>query len=234
MLRLLALHVLRLLGLIFAFLSSVAGIVLIILVQVLLHSLKLSIILLEAAVIPKVIIHRELVVDQDIFHINIHTHLIHLILIRLKRLPIRFDILDLLQLIPEPDLILLYLVLHIQKMLIKLIVSLVGAIVTLLQYLDLFLDVISVLTILLLGPCWPHLRILLLSLPIRCYFLQCQLLLLVLWPLFWKWSKFQLLLTWFAVNRSLSIMDLLLGDDWKHLLLHGIIDSNRCCIWKLS
>lgn len=153
MLRLLAFHVLRLLRLIFGFLSTIAWIVLIVLVQVLLHGLKLSVILLETTVISKIVIHGELIIYQDIFHINIHTHFIHLILVGLKRLPICFDVLDLLQLISEPDLILLYLVLHVQKMLIKFIVSLVGAIVTLLQYLDLFLDVISVLTILLLGPC---------------------------------------------------------------------------------
>jgi hypothetical protein len=84
MMRLSALHVLRLLSLILSFINSVARIELIVLVQVLLHGLKLSIMLLEAAVISKIIIHREPVIDKDIFHIDIHAHLIHLILIGLK------------------------------------------------------------------------------------------------------------------------------------------------------
>ena len=99
---------------------------------------------------------------------------------------------------------------------------------------DLFLDIISFFTILLLGPCWPNLRILLFSLPIRSYFRKCQLLLMVLRTLSWKSTKFKLLLIWFTVNRSISIMDLFLRNNGKHLLLHRIIDSNRCCIWKFG
>lgn len=195
--------------------------------QVLLHHLHLLLVLCETALVAgsgilEIIIKCEMIFNHDVFHVYIHAHLLHLILVCFYGFSILvtgLHILYLSKLVSKSDLILLYLVFHVKQMLVIVLnLPLLGRIiiVALLKDLYLLLDIVSlllVLTALLLRPSRSYLGVL--SVPLlahhSAYFLQRQL--LVVRGMLGIWRYLELLVTLLAVDRCTPIHESLLGYD---------------------